>query len=106
MPQLAHVTGPLELAHGVERSGRDPFQRLALPLGKLLHEMLGEQRNVHRPLAQRRQFHGHHVEPEVEVLAKPALTNILHKITIGGGHDAHVDVDGSDTADALELALL
>ena len=57
-------------------------------------------------VAQGGQVNGHHVEAVVEILAEPAGLDLLLEVAVGGGDEAHVDVDGLDAADALELALL
>ena len=47
-----------------------------------------------------------HVEPEIQVLAKPAALHLLLEVAVGGGDHAHVDGAGALLADALEIALL
>ena len=68
--------------------------------------MLGEQRDVVAPLAQRQRLDREHAEPVVEVLAEPAALHLLLEVAVGGGDHAHVDGAGALLADALELALL
>ena len=69
-------------------------------------EILHQQRNIFRPLAQRRQVHGDDVQPIVEILAERPLLHHLRQVGVGRGDDADVDLDGARVADALELALL
>ena len=49
---------------------------------------------------------GNHVKPIEEVLAEGPLLDLLFKVTVGGGDDAHVDADRLPPAHALELTLL
>src|SRR4030095_17201359 len=42
----------------------------------------------------------------VEMLAKPFVFHHRGEVTIGGGHDPHVDLDGPRAAETLELARL
>ena len=51
-------------------------------------------------------LHRKHVEPEIEVLAKPAALHLLLEVAVGGGDHADVDRAGALLADALEIALL
>ena len=41
-----------------------------------------------------------------EVFAEPAGFHIGDQVAVGGGDDAHVDLDGLASADRLDLALL
>ena len=68
--------------------------------------MLGDQRDVFHPLAQRRQVDGDDIETIVEILAKDLLFDPLFEIGVGGGDDAYVGLDRLDTAEAHELLLL
>ncbi len=69
-------------------------------------EMLGEQRDVLSPLAQRRD--GHDIEGETvqEIAAEAALIGQRRQIDISGGDDADVDTLHVVAADALEGAVL
>jgi hypothetical protein len=49
---------------------------------------------------------GHDVEPIVEVLAEVADAHLGLQVAVGGGDDAHVDLEGAAPADPLEFALL
>ena len=68
--------------------------------------MLGEQRDVLAPGAQRR--HGQHVERQAiqEVLAEAACCRLGRQIDIGRADQAHIDLDRGATADPLESAIL
>ena len=57
-------------------------------------------------LAQRRQVDADDVQPVEEVLAEPALLHLVLQVDVGGGDDAHVDLDRLHAAQAHELALL
>ena len=58
------------------------------------------------PLAQRRDVHGHHGEPEVEVLAEARRGSPRGEIAVGRRDDAHVDLARARLADATDLARL
>ena len=92
---------PTEAIHGV---GRD--HALAEGLGVLGQEVLGEQRDVAAPLAERGQRERHHVQPVEEVLAEAPLLHHALEVAVGGGEHAHVHPDQLVAADALEGALL
>ena len=68
--------------------------------------MLGQREHVTPAHPQRRHFDAHHVQSVVEVFAELACLGVGGQITVGGGHDANVDLDLIVAADALEPALL
>ena len=63
-------------------------------------EVIHQQRDVALSLAQRRDVHGEHVEPVVEVLAEGAVLHHLLERAIGGGDHAHVHLDVHRPADS------
>ena len=91
--------------HG-ERLGREAAE-LALQLPPVaLEEVLGERRDVPRPLAERRQGHAHDVEAVVEVQAEEAVPDGGPEVAVGRGDEADVGLDRPRPADALEGLVL
>ena len=88
------------------RLGLDALDALLQPRVELGDEVAAEERDVAAALAQRRERDGHHVEPVEQVLAEGAGGDLLLQVAVGRGDQAHVDADGLDAADPLELALL
>ena len=78
----------------------------ALLAGDLGDQEAGQVRQVLDTLAQRRHADGHDVESVVEVLAELARPHLGLQVAVGGGDDAHVDLEGAAAADPLEFALL
>ena len=78
----------------------------ALLAADLVHQEAGEVGDVLHALAQGGQVDRHHVEPVVEVLAEAPGLDLGFEVAVGGGDDAHVDLDGAGAADALQLAFL
>ena len=68
--------------------------------------MLGEQRDVVAPLAQRRDVQRHHAQAVEQVLAEAALAHGGVEVAVGGRDDAHVDVLGFARPDRRHLAAL
>ncbi len=68
--------------------------------------MLREQRDVGHALAQRRQADRHHVEAIEQIFSEGARRDELLQLAVRGRDEPHVDADGLDAADPLELALL
>ena len=104
--QLAHVAAPvvrLQQGHGVVVDGRD---RHAVGVGVLAHEVLAQDLDVARPLAQRRQVHVDDVEAEIEVLAELAGADLFFQVAVRGRQHADIDLDRLGAADAVDLALL
>src|SRR5262249_26057000 len=79
---------------------------LAVPLTQLLDEVSGEQREVLLALAQRRQLDRHHLEAEVEVLAKLPLGDRRLQVAVRRRQQADVDLDWLVGADAVDLLVL
>src|ERR1051325_278848 len=63
-------------------------------------------RNLCAALAQRRDAQAYDVEAIVEVFTKTPLCDHLFKVSVGGGDDAHVNLDGTLLAEGPNLALL
>jgi hypothetical protein len=57
-------------------------------------------------LAQRRQPQRNDVQAVVEIFAEAAVGDALAQVGVGGGDDAHVDLDDLLAAEALDLTLL
>src|SRR2546428_286597 len=104
--QLAHVPRPVVARQHLERARRHaPHVAVALARG-LPDEVLDEERNVLAPLAERRHVDRHDVQAIVEVLTELARPHRGLEVDVGRGDDAHVDRDGPQPAEALDLALL
>src|SRR5690606_35942553 len=84
---------------------RDADRRTAFA-ARAGQEMLHEERDVLRPLAQRHGLDREHAEPEVEILAEAALLDLAAQVAVRRGDDPHVDLARLLLADALERAFL
>src|SRR5258708_4634233 len=105
--ELAHIAGPALAGAPRQRAGGEARKDVAPELGRhAAAEMLGEQRDVLSPVAQRRD--GHDIEGETvqEIAAEAALIGQRRQIDISGGDDADVDTLHVVAADALEGAVL
>src|SRR5262245_56700671 len=91
--------------HHFERRGIDRLSRHALALG-LGQEVARQVLYILEPLAQRRQSHRHHVEPEEQILAEQSLMNELPEVAMRRRNDAHVRTYRLAPADGGILALL
>ena len=73
-------------------------------LGVAVEVVVDEQRDVLRPLAQRRNPEPDDVQPEVQILAERARGDLRLQVAIGRGDQPHVDARvGAIGADALDL---
>jgi hypothetical protein len=79
------------------------FLRRAL---NFVDEESHEQRDVASALAQRGQRDRDDVEAVEQILAERPRRDLALQVPVGRRHEAHVDADRLDAADALELALL
>src|SRR5882724_9044655 len=104
--ELAHVARP-GVAHELrERLVGDPVDALLARHLAVAQELADQERDILDALAQRRDAYRHHVDAVVEVLAHPPLGHRLRQLHVGGGDDAHVDLDAAVRAELLDLALL
>jgi hypothetical protein len=71
-----------------------------------LEEYVDQLRDVFFALTKRRDPQGHNREPVVKVFTKGGVLNHGGEVTVGGGDDADVDVDGSSGADLGEVSFL
>src|SRR5947209_14725169 len=104
--ELARVAGPVVPLERGQRGVRKRQGRSADLGGGFADEARGQERDIRPPLAQRRQPQHEPLQPEIEVLAEPALDAAPLEVAIAGGN--HTDVDGgrprrSDPVEALVL---
>src|SRR6185503_18901082 len=104
--ELADVAGPVVAHHQLHRLLAEAPDGLADLVGVALEEMIGEDRDVLAPLAERRQPEREDLEPVVEILAEAAPGDLLLQVAVGRGDDAHVDVLRRRGADRADLPLL
>src|SRR5437867_906340 len=102
--QLAHVAGPIVADQTIERLGGD--DALAEVSGILREEVLDQERDVAPTLAERRQMHGHDVEPVEEILPEAPFLHQRLEVAVGGGQHTYVDADRLLTPQALDRPLL
>ncbi len=103
--ELAHVAAPwprLERLDGAPAPPRHRRAGLPVPCPVGLQEMLRQQRDVLRPLPERRNPDRHHRQTMIEVLTKLAFGNQRLEITRRRRNDPHIDGDLGATADALK----
>src|SRR5271170_977969 len=79
---------------------------LSNPRRELVDQEFREQFNISVAITKRRQRNGEDVQTIEQVFAKVSVADGLGKIAIGGGDDAHVDIDRLRTAHSLELTFL
>src|SRR5581483_11494935 len=81
-------------------------RRLAVLGADLVEEVLGEERDVLAPIAERRHRHLEDVEAEEEVGPEAPVADHVVQVAVSRGDDPDVDLDGVAAADAPDLALL
>src|SRR5437870_10576056 len=65
-----------------------------------------QQGNIVRPITERREADGHHIESVVEVFSKVSLLDRFFKVTIGRGDDPGIDFEQLRSAQAPEFLRL
>ena len=103
--ELADVSGPGAGLQHVQRVGRET-QRPARAAADVREEVLGDEGDVLRPLAQRRKVDRDDAQAVVEVLAEAPRPDHLQEILVRRGDDPRVHHARRALADALELPLL
>ncbi|MNL33460.1 hypothetical protein D3C87_1553720 [compost metagenome] len=68
--------------------------------------MPGQHQHIVAPLAQGRNRHRVHREPVIQVGPEQTFANAVRQVPVGGGDDAHIDVQRLVGAQALDLAIL
>ena len=68
--------------------------------------MLREEQHVAAARAQRRQRQVDHVDPVIQILAKPLVLDHVLELAVGGREQANIDGDLGLGADRADLALL
>src|SRR5688572_1729875 len=71
-----------------------------------LANMFGEKRNVFFALPQRGDQHRHDIEAKEKILPEFLALDAFLEVPVGGGDDAHVNLDGAIAADAFKLLFL
>ncbi len=104
--ELADVAGPVVGHQGLDRLRVDVGDQLAGPLRVEVQEVDRQLEDVLRALAQGRHVQADHVEPVVQVFAKPPGSDQGLEVLMGRGQDPDVDRDRLRAADALERHLL
>ena len=100
LPGQSYASSACITAGGTLSIGLRSIARV--PVDQVPHE----QRDVLAPIAQRRHGERKHVEPVEQIAAEAPLPHFLVQIAVGGGDDAHVDVDRPRAAEPLDLAVL
>ena len=104
--ELAYVAGPAVALEDVHHLRRNHVDALSQRVRQPFHEMPSQQRDVASAIAQRGQRDGKDIQPIVQIPAESAVADFVVQISIGRRNNAHVDIDGSRTAQTLELAFL
>ena len=103
--QLAHIAWPRVLLQQRVRLGREVHVALVGLVGTV-QKMQRQRVHVFTPLAQAGQAYGHHVEPVEQILPEAASLHLAGQVTVGGGHQPHINAHLARAAQAHQRALL
>ena len=98
--ELSNVPGESVLPEAIQDGGGDRESISTVELCVALDEIISQQRDLDRTLAQRWDEHVNYVEPIEEILSEPTLCDGALQILIGGSENPYVDRQGRLTADA------
>ena len=93
--QLTDIARPAVLQQGLARAAAQAHALQVQAAAVDRQEMLGQGDDVAGALRQRRQGQHRHIEPVVQVGAEVAGGHGLLQLHVGGGHQAHIDIDGA-----------
>ncbi len=82
------------------------MHRPAISLADFVEHAARDQRNIHRPLAQRRHMQRKRRQPIIEIAAEPACAHLGFQIAIGGRDHAHIDLAHPLRAERPDFAFL
>src|SRR6266700_7246093 len=91
------------MGEGLQGPGRDRLDHLVHPRGEVSYEMAHEQRNIFRPLTQRRQLNGENVQTIVEVSSQFIPFDDPRQIPVRRRYQANVDVAGTSTSQGVQF---
>src|ERR1700679_2473568 len=103
--QFAHIAGPGMLFKHLHGVRCDALQRNIVGAAVNLQEMLAQQGDIARAVAQRRQLYWHHVDSVEEVLAEASRAHHLLQRFVGRADQAKVDLPQSSSAEPLHLMI-
>jgi hypothetical protein len=104
--QFANITRPKIVFENLHYFVWDMIDRLALALGELSNEILGQQLDIVFSFPQRRQSNRKNVQPIVKVGAKLPFLHHLPQILIRCGDYTDINLKGAAASQALELLFL
>ena len=104
--EFAHVAGPGVAQQGVDGAGVEANRPHAHAPPGHVAKVASQQRDVLAAITQGRRGQRIHVQAVEEVGAKAARGHLGNQIAVGGGQDAHVDLQRAVSAHALDLAFL
>jgi len=104
--QLADIAWPAVLDQLGLGFGAQLHRPVAQPLAVAADEVPGQWQDVPRPVAQRVQLQGHHVQPVVQVFAEMPGVDRLLQLHVGRRQHPHIDRDTLARAQAHHFTLL
>ena len=104
--QLTYISRPGVVQHASFRIAGDAYHAASHFSAVLADEVTGQRWNILAALAQRRHLLGNYVEAVIQITAESALSGGFLQVAVGGGNQAHIELDGTGSANARELVLL
>ena len=80
--------------------------RFIIFISILFQEEIEKQRDIILSLPQRRDCHGHDIEPVEEVFPEAARFNLFSKIPVGCADDADINLYGAQAPNPFDLLFL
>src|SRR5262249_24186396 len=103
--QLTNVSRPCIGLQSFESVGSKAYFFPSVLAGYLRGKVRSQRGNIVKALAQWRQPNTGHIDAMEEILAEPALANVLFQVAVGGDDHANVNLDRLIAADALYFSL-
>jgi nitroreductase len=103
--QVADVARPGIRLEPADRGGIDAVKPPGVPRRELVEKVLRQERDVLRPITERRDLDREDTQPVVQVLTERLFADGLLHVTVGGGDDTDVDLPRARADDPIELVL-
>src|SRR5712664_556683 len=104
--EFAHIAGPIVIHQKLQRGRGEVAQRLVVFLAIALEEVSEQRGHVFATVAQRRQPEVDDVQAMIQIFAEAPFAYEHQQFHVGGGDDAHINLNLFRAAQAHEFALL
>ena len=104
--KFTHVAAPVMRQQPLDRQLADWAQRHVVGFGILFDKEFGQNRNIVRAFAQRRNIEVNDIQTEIKVFSEVACVDFGLKITVRGCQNTHIDFNRAFAAKPINFLFL